>query len=91
MSFQDNAARRRYELDEGHGVVHADYRDGADGLRALIHFETPPEARGRGAAGRLMEHIVTEARSSGRQLQARCPYALDYLEKHPAVQDVLGK
>lgn len=89
MSFRDNPDQSRYELDEGFGVVFAEYRE-HDGRRALTHFETPEAARGKGAAGRLMQHILDEARASGRALKARCGYAIDYLEKHPDVGDVLS-
>ena len=88
--FRDNAEKLRYELDEGEDLIRADYRDGPGGVRALTHFETPPEARGKGAAGRLMTAILAEARASGRKLQARCSYAVDYLERHPDAGDVLA-
>lgn len=89
MSFRDNGDLSRYELDEGSGVVFAEYRE-HDGKRALTHFETPEAARGKGAAGRLMQHILDEARAKGRALKARCPYAVDYLEKHAEAGDVLS-
>lgn len=88
-TFQDNAAKSRYELDEGSGVSFADYRE-VDGRRALTHFETPESARGQGAAGRLMEAILAEARGSGRKLKALCPYAVTYLERHPNISDVMN-
>lgn len=91
MSFRENTDAARYELDEGNGVVFAAYRDAADGVRALTHFETPEAARGQGAAGRLMQHILAEARAARLKLQARCPYAADYLDKHPDAADVLFK
>ena len=89
MSFRDNTTRSRYELDEGAGTSFANYRDGSPTERALTHFETPPELRGKGAAGRLMEAILAEARANGRKLSARCSYAVDYLERHPEAGDVL--
>lgn len=88
--FRDHAEKHRYELDEGQGLIRAEYRDAPSGVRALTHFETPIEARGKGAAGRLMHAILTEARASGRKLQARCSYAADYLERHGEAGDVLS-
>jgi predicted GNAT family acetyltransferase len=88
--FRDNAEKLRYEMDEGDGLIRAEYRDAPGGVRALTHFETPIAARGRGAAGRLMEGILAEARASGRKLQARCSYAVDYLERHGEAGDVLS-
>ena len=89
MSFRDNTTRCRYELEENGAVTFANYRDGSSGERALQHFETPVEARNKGTAGRLMEQILTEARASGRRLQARCSYAVAYLERHPEAGDVM--
>ena len=88
-AFRDNSAASRYELDEGDGVNFVIYRD-KDGVRALTHFETPEAARGKGAAGRLMQGILAEARGNGRKLKALCPYAVGYLEKHPDAGDVLS-
>ena len=87
--FRINAMQSRYELEEGAGLVFANYRDTPDGARALTHFETPEAARGKGAAGRLMQSILAEARGAGRRLQAHCSYAVDYLKKHAEARDVL--
>ena len=90
MSFTINTTRSRYELDEGDGgISFATYRDGSTGERALLHFETPPELRGKGAAARLMEAILAEARANGRKLAGRGSYAVTYLELHPDAGDVL--
>ena len=43
--FRDNAARHRYELDASEGQSWADYRD-VDGVRVILHVETPFAARG---------------------------------------------
>lgn len=90
MRVRDHAAQTRYELEEDGAVSFATYREERDGRRALLHVETPPALRGRGAAGRLMAAIVAEARQNKRQLRARCPYAVTYLERHPDVGDVLA-
>src|SRR5262249_8815015 len=89
MSFRDRAERQRYELEIDGAIAFANYRDAPDGERALTHFETPPELRVQGVAGRLMGEILEEARGSKRKLRARCLYAVDYLEKHPEAADVM--
>jgi predicted GNAT family acetyltransferase len=89
MTFRINEKQHRYELEENGYVTFANYRDGSSGERALQHFETPPEARNKGTAGRLMEEILAEARASGRRLQARCSYAVAYLERHKEAGDVM--
>ncbi|GAM96426.1 hypothetical protein U91I_00045 [alpha proteobacterium U9-1i] len=90
MTYRDNQSSHRYELEEDGAVAFADYRDERDGRRALTHFETPEALRGRGVAGRLMEHILADVRASGLKLHARCPFAVTYLEKNPSAGDVLS-
>ncbi len=87
MSFRDNAAQRRYELDAPEGQSFADYRDVA-GVRVIMHVETPPQARGRGYASKLMKEVVDEARASKRPLRASCAFAVAYFRRHPDTADV---
>jgi predicted GNAT family acetyltransferase len=89
MSFRDNTEKQRFELDIDGAVAFAEYRD-REGARALTHFETPEKHRGKGAAGRLMRAILDHARAQQMQLKARCPYAVDYLERNPSAGDVLS-
>lgn len=85
--FRDNAAQHRYELDAPEGQSFADYRD-IDGVRVILHVETPHEARGRGYASKLMTHVVDEARTANRRLRASCAFAVAYFRRHPDAQDV---
>jgi hypothetical protein len=87
-AFRDNAARHRYELDEPEGQSFADYRDIA-GVRVIMHVETPPQARGRGYATKLMNMVVDNARSLALRLRASCAFAVAYFRRHPAARDVL--
>lgn len=89
MSFQDNAARRRYELIEDGFTSFADYRDVA-GVRVIMHVETPDEAQGRGFAAKLMNNVVAHSRAGGPKLRASCSYAVAYFRRHPDAGDVLA-
>ena len=79
--MRDNAALKRFEIDvEGH-VVFADYS--RDGLTlAVTHVESPPELRGKGAAGALMQEIADYARNGGLKIIPICSYAAAWLERH---------
>ncbi len=90
MSFRDNSAEARFEWDEDGFVSIADYVMGRDGVRILPHVETPPEGRGRGAAARLMQAIVLDARAHGYKVRAVCPYATAYFRRHAEARDVLA-
>ena len=87
MSFRDNAAQHRYELDRPEGMSFADYRDIA-GVRVILHVETPAEARGRGYASALMRDVVVEARAANRKLRASCAFAVAYFRRHPDTADI---
>ncbi len=87
--FTDNGPRQRYELEHADGPSFADYADQRD-VRAILHVETPPAARGNGYAGQLMEAIVADARERGLKLRPLCSYAAAYFRRHSAAQDVLA-
>lgn len=89
MSFRDNQAQHRYELDHDGGASFVDYRDERDGRRALTHFETPEALRGKGGAAKLMQAVLEHARANGMRLRARCSYAESYLQRHPEAGDVM--
>ncbi len=74
-------SRGRFEREEDDAVSFADYR--LDGGRLIIeHVETPPAARGTGAAGRLMEAILARATAERRPILAECGYAAAWLRRH---------
>ena len=85
--FRDNTDERRYELDAPEGQSFAEYRD-VDGVRVILHVETPSEARGRGYASKLMKHVVDEARGGNRKLRASCAFAVAYFRRHPDTADI---
>ena len=87
--FKDNEAASRFELLEAGAMVRADYRRAGD-VVAITHVETPPALRGQGAAERLMDAVVANARAEGFKLRARCPYAAHYFETHSEAADVIA-
>lgn len=52
----------------------------------LYHTETPPEARGRGLAGKVVQAAINYAQSNDLKVRPTCPYVADYINKH--VNDV---
>lgn len=85
----DNVARSRFELVEQGQTAVADYvRRGA--VLALPHVEAPPALRGTGAAGRLMEGLLTLVRERGEKVDPQCPYAAAYIRRHKEWQDLVA-
>jgi predicted GNAT family acetyltransferase len=81
-AVRDNRDTSRYELDVGGQIVFAIYR--RDGSTLYIrHVEAPPNLRGTGAAGRLMEGIVEIARAERLRIVPLCSYAAAWMRRHP--------
>jgi predicted GNAT family acetyltransferase len=55
----------------------------------LIHTEVPPEMRGQGVAGKLAQAALEFARREGLRVQPLCPFAADYVRKHPEYSDLI--
>ncbi len=85
----DNTVRRRFELAEAGGVAFADYRRDV-GQLIIPHVEAPVSLRGTGAAGRLMEGVLSVARQEGVKVVPLCSYAAAYMRRHHEHQDLLG-
>jgi predicted GNAT family acetyltransferase len=86
----DNAARRRFELEEQGEIAFATYRRDGD-VVTIPHVEAPEALRGKGSAGRLMEGVVALARGQGFKIAPRCPYAAAWFRRHPEAADVLAQ
>ena len=86
---RDNAAQSRFEIEESGFVGFATYRR-ADNTFTIPHVEAPPELRGKGTAGRLMEGIAVLARERGLKIVPKCPYAVAWFRRHPDASDVLA-
>ena len=90
MSFRDNIAEHRYDLDVDGFRSFAEYRD-IGPVRVIMHVETPHAARGRGHASKLMHAVVDDAKDRGLKLRASCAFAVAYFKRHPAeVESVIA-
>ncbi len=87
--IRDEVAKGRFELAESGHTVFADYRR-EPGLLVVTYVAAPPELRGTGAAGRLMEGVLAQARAEGRQLKPVCGYAAAYIRRHPQHHDLVA-
>lgn len=77
----DNAARSRFELEiDGH-VAHADYHVTGDTLY-IDYVEAPLSLRGTGAAGQLMEGVMTAAAQKSYAVVPICGYAAAWMRRH---------
>jgi len=87
--IRDNAAKNRFELvEDGHTVI-ADYRR-EPGVLIISYVAATPDLRGTGAAGRLMEGVLAQARAEARKVNPVCSYAAAYIRRHAAHHDLLA-
>ncbi len=77
----DNAVESRFELDIDGQIAHADYRVTGDTLY-IDYVEAPPALRGTGAAGRLMEGVMSAAAEKGYAVVPVCGYAAAWMRRH---------
>jgi predicted GNAT family acetyltransferase len=87
--LRDDVAQGRFELAEGGHTVVADYRR-EPGLLVISYVAAPPELRGTGAAGRLMEGVLGLARAEARKVKPVCGYAGAYIRRHREHHDLLA-
>ena len=89
MPVVDNTAESRFELEEQGATAFADYRREGDRL-VIPYVFAPPELRGSGAAGRVMEGVVDAARAEGRKITPLCGYAAAWLRRHREHADLVA-
>jgi uncharacterized protein len=80
----DDAAHHRFELVVDGETAFLDYRRNPKRL-LLVHTEVPDALGGRGIGGELVRAAVASAAANGLIVVPKCPFARDYLEKHPDV------
>jgi predicted GNAT family acetyltransferase len=89
MPVRDNTALSRFELDAGGVTAFVNYRiDG--GVIALLHTETPPQARGQGLASQLTAGALQIARARSLKVMPRCAFVRAYIAKHPEFRDLVA-
>ena len=86
---RDNKALSRYELDAEGGLAFANYRRTPSAV-IITHTETPRSLRGHGIASELVEGALQLIRAEGLKVIAGCGFVVDYLQKHPEFDDMVG-
>ena len=89
MPVTDNVDASRFELLEDGALAYADYRR-EPGRLVIPYVFAPPELRGTGAAGRVMESVVAAARAEGLTIRPVCGYAAAWLKRHREHADLVG-
>jgi predicted GNAT family acetyltransferase len=80
----DNTAAARFECEVDGQRAELAYRRRGDRL-VLLHTETPADLEGRGIGGSLVRAAVDRAQRDGLTVVPLCPFARDWLERHPDI------
>ncbi len=60
------------------------WRESRDGSAiVLVHTQVDEEFEGRGVGGALVRAAVDEIAAAGRSVRPDCPFAREWLERHP--------
>jgi len=84
----DDHAESRFEIEIDGVVAELVYRRRADRL-VLIHTAVPDKLAGHGVGGQLVRAAVDRAAKERLTLVPLCPFARDWLERHPDVADTV--
>ncbi len=77
----DNTSQQRFELDDGGMTAYAEYHV-KDRDLYIDYVFSPPELRGTGTAGRLMEGVMEIARDRDYHVVPVCGYAVAWIKRH---------
>lgn len=79
--FTNNHEKSQFEGHfDGH-MAYASYHIN-DGTLYIDYVEAPPELRGTGAAGKLMEYVVAQAKEQNLKITPICGYAASWLKRN---------
>ena len=84
----DDSDRSRFEVAIDGAVAELTYRRRADRL-VLVHTGVPDELAGQGIGGQLVRAAADRAAKDRLTLVPVCPFARDWLERHPNVADTV--
>ena len=81
---EDRRDENRFVLQDGDTIAELTYHQ--NGKRfVLIHTGVPDEMGGRGIGGQLVRAALARAVDEGLTIVPNCPFAREWLEKHPDV------
>ncbi len=91
ITVTDAPSESRFEglLDTGELAGFLTYREVGD-IYFLNHTEVQPEYGGQGVGSRIIRGTLDMVRFQNKQIIARCPFVVAFLEKHPENRDLVS-
>ncbi|HEX5150457.1 MAG TPA: GNAT family N-acetyltransferase [Parafilimonas sp.] len=84
-----NTELHRLELEINRSVAYIEYKLLRDTL-FLIHTEVPPELKGKGAGGIIVQKAFQYAKGNSYKIVPICPFIRSYLERHKEWNDIIA-
>jgi len=78
----------RFEIEQDGAVAYLEYSLAGKVLQ-LIHTEVPQEMQGTGAGSSLVQSALQWAREHHVKVDVICPFATEYIKRHPEYSDLI--
>lgn len=78
----------RFELEENGQIATLEYSLAGKVLE-LIHTEVPAKLQGTGAGSSLVKSAFEWAREHEAKVDLICPFATEYIKRHPEYSDLI--
>ncbi len=88
--MKHDADARRYSLIiDGNEAGYAEYVE-TGAIREFNHTVTDPGHRGKGIAGKVVQHALDDSRATGFSIIPACPFVEGFIAKNPEYKDLLA-
>ena len=78
----------RFEIEQDGAVAYLEYALAGKVLE-LIHTEVPEKMKGTRAGSSLVQSALQWAREHNVRVDVICPFATEYIKRHPEYSDLL--
>lgn len=78
----------RFEIEHHGEVAYLEYSL-AGRVLELIHTEVPQKLQGTGAGSSLVKSALQWAREHQVKVDVTCPFAIEYIKRHPEYSDLV--
>jgi hypothetical protein len=73
------------------GAAHLKYDKPEENVMKITETYVPKAFRDYGLAGHLVKHVLELARARNKNVIPDCPFAHNYIQKHPQYEDMVVK